>query len=775
MALQLGSMYVSLSARTSAFAKGMASAMGSLERFAKEAKKVSADVAQFSGALSAIGIGAVKLASTVDGPTKAAMTGLEQSTKLLAVQVADMLLPAVRELTAMFQKAAGIVAGLDPEMKKQVSTFAVMAVQVAFAAKALSMFSGIAGSAFGVLKSALSMIAAVGTGPLLSIALGVAGVVAMVVLLHRAWRKNWGGIQETTGEVVEWLRGAFQQFAEFMGKVWNFVIDGAARFVEAILGAIDALQELTGKKLIDTGGLREGFNGLWKDLKSGSFFADAFKFGKTVGQQVAEGLAEEFALIKAELVQKLGLDKLTKGGRAKPIGLGRGMGSASPIKSGAVGGALSQAMKGTVSVAPLVDEVDAAAKALSQQNVQSELLRREMQARAAAEAAAAASLDRMMAARATGNTQSLTKTEKKEFSQQNSEVLAEAVGAGDWAAAQAKLRDGLKGAYTFGAELAVWGARMGPMVAGMGKQLLGEVGNLIGAIAEGAELGGLWGAIIAAIMEIAKKTESAMRFLDVAMEFVSQLAGMLEPLVKPIFDALTNVLGVVVDIIEPVFAALKPLFENVGKFVDQLAPILYAVGDVLQAVAPVLEVIGKVVGVIFEALDPLIQLIAGILKVVATVILGVIIALNEIAAAFGDKAAAAESAKLKGIVDSMWSRTPEQERANMQLEGETLRNAAAQGEAADAAQKVAESLSNVPSGYKLAMARYTADLGIGTAGAATVAAGGGGFTVNGDVNITSSAGTVDELAEDARRQAERERAQRRGSRRTGGGADGGDL
>jgi hypothetical protein len=760
MALNIGSMYASLAARTGAWSKGLQRALGDLERFSREAKKVSADVAQFSGVLAGVGIAAVKLASGVDGPTKRAMNGLEQSTKLLAVQVADMLLPAVRELTAMFRQAAGVVAGLDPEMKKHVSNFAILAVQVAFAAKAFSLFAGVAGSAFGVLKGALGMISAIGLGPIIGIALALGTVVAVVVLLHRAWRKNWGGIQDATAEVLNWLHDGFSQFANFIQKVWGYAVKGASVFVDALLNVVDAVQNITGKKMVDTGALREGFAGLWKDLQSGSFFSEAFSFGKTVGQQIVDGLSEELSLIKKEL----GLDKLFSPSTAKPIGLGRGM-PQGPAKSGAANDALTQAMRSTVNVQPFVDEANKAAREMSQQAVASEVLRQEMKRRLAAEKEAAASAQRMAMARVSGDTSTLSKAERRDFNAENTTIKQGAVEASSWGEAQRQLRDGLKGAYSVGAQLEVWGRRMGPMVASMGKQLLGAVGELVGSIVEGAQSGGIWGAIIAAFMEIAKKTASALQFLGVAMEFIEQIAAMIEPLVKPIFDALTNVLGVVTQIVAPVFEALKPLFENIGKLVNYLAPILYAVGDVLMAIAPVLEVIGKVVGVIFQALRPIIELIAGILKVVATVLLGIIIALNELAASFGDEAAKAESAKMKALVEAMWSRTAAQDEANMDLAGSTLKLAAAQNEAAESAQKVATSLSNVPNGYRIAHARYQADMGLGAQnlGFMAPAPAGSNTTIIFNGDITTDSDTLAALSEDARREAKRRRGQRSGN------------
>lgn len=704
MALNIGKLYAQLTGQAAGFSKAMATGTKDLERFAREAKRVSAEVAAASAVFAGMGAAAVRLASSVDGPTKAAMTGLENSTKLLAVQVSDVLLPAVRELSGIVKRAAGVVAGLDPEVKKQISNFAVLAVQLAVAAKAFSIFSGLAANVFGVLKAGFGMVAAIGVGPLLNIIAAVGLVIAAVLLLHRAWRKNWGGIQEATQDVLKWFRDAFSQLGTFFGKFWGFLVDGAARFVESILSAIDVLQKLTGSNLVNTGGLREGFAGMFQDLKSGAFFSEAFTFGKTIGQQLVDGVAEEWKALRSEL----GFDKLGLKTGA-PIALGRGMGAGPHV------GSVDTSSVGTM--AWLGGMQAAGASAEEAMNGIAENF----------SAAQGAAVEAEMAAQAQAD-------------------------AAEKAAADAK------------ASAQRWAAVGRIALAGF-TRALGEVGTLINAAVEGAQAGGPVGAVVAVIMEVLQKTASAMEFVGIAMEFVKRIAAMIEPLVKPIFDALTNVLGIVAEIVEPIFAALVPLFESIGGFVKQLSPILYAVGDILQGLAPILEVIGKVVGVIFQALKPIIDLIAGILKVVATVILGVIIALNEIAAAFGDEKAKAESARLKGIVDRMWSPSANDLAiANGEAAGATLRNAAAQDEAAKTAKKVSESLSNVPTGYRLAHARYQADLGI-TAGNGYIGGGGGSsgttIIINGD--ITTDADSIEAIADDAR-EAAKERARERGQR-----------
>lgn len=800
MALKLGSLYVSLTAQTTGYSKSMAGAMKIAERFARETKRMSAEVAQVSGVLAAVGGAAVKLAAGVDGPTKKAMDGLEKSTQLLAVQVADMLLPAVREVSSMFKTAAGAVAGLDPEVKKHISNFAILAVQLAAGAKVLSLFSGLAANVFGILRAGFAMVASIGVGPLLNIVAVVGLVIGAVLLLHRAWRKNWGGIQDVAKDVLQWLRDAFSQLATFFGKVWDFLVDGAAHFVDGLLAVIDVMQEVTGKKLVDTKGMREGFGGLWKDLKSGTFFSEAFTFGKSIGAQLVDGIKEEWASLKGEF----SFDGPKQG---KTIGLGRGMGpkkdisghefmadesmrASSLLAAGALRDMTAEATRFKKELADVdaaqdvkvwlkeleqqfstglkdvVDSAGAVIGKLSTANLSDSSVTRTRFGGAAMTAGQAGATT--MAADGQAGAQRAADAAAA--------AMSDAVSAADWGSATKALDAGLKRSATMGESLELWAKRMAPLIGAAGQQILGAVGDLVNSVVQGAQAGGVWGAIIAAFMEIAKKTASAVAFLDVAMNFVGKLAEMVEPLVKPIFDALTGLLGGILSMIGPLFTALQPLFDAIADLLENLGPVLSAIGYLVEALAPIIEVIGKIVGVLVELLKPVFELIGGVIKVIATVVLGIIIALNEIAAAFGDKAAAAESARLKGIVDRMWAPgANELDRANREAATATIRNADAQNDAADAAQRVAESLSNVPAGFNIANARYQADLGITSSNAygRGSAGGDGGVTINGDVNVTSSATTVEDVAMDAKKEAARERGQREGNPRPNRSGSGG--
>lgn len=756
MALRIGSLYVSLTANSTGLVKGFADAAKAAEKVAKDVKKASSEVAQVAGTFAALGGAAVKLASSVDGPTKKAMDGLEKSTKLLAVQVADMLLPAVREVGAMFQRAASAVAGLDPETKKSISNFAVLAVQLALAGKAMSLVASVSSQVLGAMRAVAAVIAGIGVGPLLAIVATLAVVAAGIAALHYAFRTNLGGIADAWKSLLDWL-----------GSTWNGVFEGVlsglnswAIQVTLIFRGVIGLMEKVARARGDTqAAAGYGVAGRVIETSLATFGGvGMLKAAAVQGLELGKAVGDAFVDEWKRILSGMDLGGMFKGG--KTISLGRGMGAAA-AKGPAISGAVSRDFGGINAGGAWLHEMDKLAKDTAKGAAAVDKARLlEMKSRLAI-ASDLEKQKRIAGAIQSGTTATLSKPDRGVADQQMAATMSDAVNASSWGAAMATLEAGLQGSLTFGRELQVWGARMSGLLGSSGKQILGAVGDLVDSVVQGAQAGGVWGAIIAAFMEIAKKTASAMKFLDTAMAFVGKLAEMVEPLVAPIFDALTDVLAAVLNAIGPLFAALQPLFDAFSAIIKDLMPIFDGLGYVIQALSPILELIGRLV----QALEPLIkvifEIIGGVLKVVATVVLGIIIAANEIAAAFGDEAARAESDRLKGIVDKMWNpndgAAQAEARANTRA---TIENTAAT-EANTAVTN--ESLTNVPSGYKLALARFNADMGI-TGSAAFVGAGaGGGTTINGDVYVTTDGETVEQIAEDARREAARELGQQRGT------------
>lgn len=738
----LGTLYVRLNADSKAFVKGMASASEKLEKFAKETKKLANEVAGVSGTLLALGGAAVKLAADVDSRAAASMQRLTKSTQLLAVQVSDILAPAVESLSSTFRRAADWVASLDPETKKQIASWAIFVAQLAVAAKVLatvaSLVDGVAG-AFGALFKA---IAAVGVGPILGIVAALAAVAAIVVVVHRAWRKNWGGIQEVTqealsniGKAVEWLADAFR-------SMWKFVLRGAENAVAALLGVVDAIQRVTGKQLVDTDALREGFSGLFKDLQSGQFFVGALQFTKSVASDVASTVAEEVAIIKAEIMGALGGAGGRPGAARQPSMPGKALVKEQKIDWRA------DAAEAEAAAAKLATELNDASRELWDE-------------RAAFETKA---FEDYKAARDAANEAYWKDVEQQVSNSKESQEVAQ------------KQRDKVK-------------ATLGIVLDGMG-----ALGTTVNAIMQGMQSGGVWGALIAAIMEVFKRMESFQQMLRIFEYGLQRLGQMLEPLLGPIFKLIGDATAMGTEILVPLFEALQPLFEAIASALKDTLPFLVLLGFLFKAFAPIIKAIATILGSVLKVLQPVLKFLFEIAKVVLLVILTIINAIIEIwnglidaiaeivkavvdvfTAGQGGAAVAADIRKakaqdLRGDIAELQQLTWDQAQATVENTGATWDAAAANTEAAKSARDVAESLTNVPSGYKVALARYDAAQAesayaqVVSGGGA--AAGGGSSTttvINGDVNVNSDAEDTETLIEDIRKERARERAQRNGN------------
>ncbi len=694
--MNLGTLFVRLNADSKDLLTGFAKGTAAVEKFAKETKKLANDVSQVSGTMLALGAGAMALAATVDSKTAKSMDNLKKSTALLAVQVADILMPAVHSLTEGFKNAADWVAGLDPHVKKQIGTWATWIAGIAVASKALAVVAGLVSGVAGALSSAAGVIAAIGAGPVLLLVGALAVAAAGVAALHYAFRTNLGGIADVWKTVVDWVSktgaAAFEglikyatTFADhFLGQLRDMA-DSLSKFFD-LMGASGARD----KAHAVFQGLEEARQGLLKGGLRG-VVSEALNLGKAAGT----AFVDEWKRI----LKDMGLPdfkSLMNGGTARqPSGAARAQGDVSGMGFAADESMRIAEMRAGYA-ARTAAEAEFAKANFANQTALERAHKEELKARNDLHNGLVRQAQ-LMDGRLAGNR--MTTGEARQYGTRKQEK--EAARAAMTPQEQAK-DDSAEAA-------AKWSAVGSIALKGI-TSAMGEVGTLVNAAAEAIQGGGgIWGAIIAVIMEVVKKTESAMKFVGVAMEFVSQIAALVEPLVAPIFDALTDILGTIMAEIGPVFEMLKPFSEAFVDALENLEPVFSAIGDLLAALEPIISFIGELIGAIDQALAPLLELLAGIIKVIATVILGIVIALNEIAAAFGDTKARAESAKLKALVDKMWAPGAEaKNRAEHDAAAATLRNASAQDEAAEAAKKVAEAFTNVPSGYKIALARMNA-------------------------------------------------------------------
>lgn len=710
MAMKIGSLFVSLFAQTDAFSKSMAGAMKDVEKFSREVKKAANDAAQIAGSLTALGGAALKLASDVSGPTKAAMDELKLSMQQAAKPVAEALLPAVREASSVIRGMGKAFAELSPETKAIVGEVFKVAAAVTAASLVVGRLAATVNLLAGVFSGTFAAIAAVGTGPLLGIVAGIGLTIGAITLLHRAWRLNWGGIQQVATDVVSTLKDVFGTLAETIGKVFDFIVDQVANFIELNLKGIDALQKAFGKKFVDVDALRAGFTGLFADLKSGAFFNEALKFGKAVGSEMGSALLEEWKLIGKEL----GLDDLMAKVRSIGSGAALTVGPKRPLISG------SLAETRMMGFGNRIDASDAAAR----RAVNPEL----------------------RGPRRLSQTSSV----RGEDARRNFEAFQQAQQQAAEEAAQATKSSLVNTTQTFVSKL-------------------GEAGGIINNVVNAASQGGPWAAVAAALGELLTKTKSFVDVMNIAAGGLQVVTQALEPVAKTLFTALGQVLAPAFQVVAVAVQAISPVLATVAQVLGMVAPIVMLLVPVVRSLQPLLQFVADVLKAVFSALEPVFRVIffvvQGIMIVVTAVQRGIVTVWNSLLEAIAtivDGVVALFTAgivtnggdfvrKGKGSVSGLDASIEELTKLNYDSAAAAAARAAADLGAKGAAeglgdtmQKVNEAFTNLPSGFKVAAARFNADVGGYDPG---FGGGGGGNITIGSITIQAndSAEAVDQL------------------------------
>jgi len=216
------------------------------------------------------------------------------------------------------------------------------------------------------------------------------------------------------------------------------------------------------------------------------------------------------------------------------------------------------------------------------------------------------------------------------------------------------------------------------------------------------------------------------RMLGFFEEGLNKLAEFFGPILGWIWDFISEQTAVGTEIVGKIIKALSPIFEAIGEVFNAIGPILGLVGVFIDMLKPALEAFGKAIGAIIKALGPVIKIIFDVIKWILVVIGAVIGAILEVVnkimqfiawviELFGDRAAASEMRSnmtnmaeywdgLVALADTTWE-------AVDATNAETVARwdaKIASDEMAASARKAAEELTNVPGGYKVALARYNA-------------------------------------------------------------------
>ena len=188
------------------------------------------------------------MADVMNDNSKGGIAQLKSALEEAGIAIYETLKPAIGWLTEKLQEAVNWFNGLDDSTKKNIVTFAMIALGIGALLLVVGALLPIIASAisiFAALSAAGITVGAVMTfinGTMLPIIAVIALIVAAVVALKWAWDNNFGGIRDKTQAVIDFakakiesIKSAFEtvkqkctEFAESIKSAWQGIKDAIA-------------------------------------------------------------------------------------------------------------------------------------------------------------------------------------------------------------------------------------------------------------------------------------------------------------------------------------------------------------------------------------------------------------------------------------------------------------------------------------------------------------------------------------------------------------------
>lgn len=194
-------------------------------------------------------------------------------------------------------------------------------------------------------------------------------------------------------------------------------------------------------------------------------------------------------------------------------------------------------------------------------------------------------------------------------------------------------------------------AALGNFVAGKAVAQSEHLGTVLQGAAAGGEAGGPWGALIGAILGLLTETQGFKDLiahidglLGTLIEALSPLMDQIVAAIGPLIDKIGGFLGSLFKSLAPAFNAigsiLAAICDLIGGILDSLGPLIKGIANllnsILKAVAPIIDVIVKVIGDLFTSLEPLFEMIGDILTAIGDAIGGILECLGPILEIVGE-------------------------------------------------------------------------------------------------------------------------------------------
>ena len=283
--------------------------------------------------------------------------------------------------------------------------------------------------------------------------------------------------------------------------------------------------------------------------------------------------------------------------------------------------------------------------------------------------------------------------------------------------------------------------------AGAGAKDLGNaalqgsgVGDYVAAFQKG---GGIIGGIINVVLKLFEKSKGFKTILEMVNSVIQQLADGL----GQIFDGLQPIVGVLGELVVWIIGILQPILSKVGKVLEPIAAVLSVAMTALEGLSPLLGFFANVIGGVLQAIGWILQkvifpitkainfVIMKIAQAVSWVINGIIDFISaliwEVGAVLQKFGAQDAGSALKEAANAMHQYEIDTKAINdaandmwdvsyddaLQAAKDTVTPlgdlGGAAGDAAASMREFSDSLTNLPSGYKIALARYNAAAPLG--------------------------------------------------------------
>lgn len=176
------------------------------------------------------------MADVMNDNSKGGIAQLKSALEEAGIAIYQTLKPAIASITEKIQEAVNWFNGLDESTKKNITTFAMIALGVGalllvvgallpIIASAISIFTAL--SAAGITVGAVMTFINTTMLPVIAV---IAAVVAACVLLKAAWDNNFGGIRDKTQEVMDFVKSKIDSIKD----TFETVKSKCSEFVESI-------------------------------------------------------------------------------------------------------------------------------------------------------------------------------------------------------------------------------------------------------------------------------------------------------------------------------------------------------------------------------------------------------------------------------------------------------------------------------------------------------------------------------------------------------------